>query len=436
MAIQQALERRGIHYGWVVVGVTFATLLLTAGAMSMPGLLLVPLQREFGWSNATVSVALSLRMAVFGLMAPFAAAFMLRFGLRAVMVVAVSLSAVGMALTAAVTQSWQLTIVWGFIIGGGTGLTALVLGATVANTWFTERRGVVVGLMTASSASGQLIFLPIFAQIDEILGWKSAVLVVAGVLLSLIPFILLLMRNKPADVGLLAYGEKLALSPAATPAASTENPIAASFRALRIAVRSRNFWVLSFGFMICGSSTNGLIGTHLISACSDVGILPVMAASLLALMGAFDLFGTVASGWLSDRYDNRYLLCIYYTLRGISLIFLPQALGSDLIALSLFAAFYGLDWFAALPPTIKLTTDTFGRNLAALVFGWMFVAHQIGASLAAFAAGWVRTMEATYTPAFVVSGILCIIGGVINLAIRLPSDDSKATKIEPNLNPA
>lgn len=435
MAIHQALERRGIHYGWIVVGVTFATLLTTAGAMSMPGLLLVPLQREFGWSNATVSVALSLRMAVFGLMAPFAAAFMLRFGLRAVMVAAVLLSAIGMALTAFVTQSWQLTVVWGLIVGGGTGLTALVLGATVANVWFVERRGVVVGLMTASSASGQLIFLPIFAQIDEILGWKSAVFVVAGVLLSLIPLILLLMRNRPSDVGLIAYGEKPSINARSEAAAPPQNPIAASFRALNVAVRSRNFWLLSFGFMICGSSTNGLIGTHLISACSDAGIVPVMAAGLLALMGAFDLFGTIASGWLSDRYDNRYLLFIYYTLRGVSLLFLPQALGTDLIALSLFAAFYGLDWFAALPPTIRLTTDTFGRNQAALVFGWMFVAHQIGASLAAFAAGWVRTMEATYTPAFVVSGILCIVGGLINLAIKLPTDKT-GLAVSPKLTTA
>ncbi len=414
MTTPQAVAERGWHYGWIVVGVTFLTLLTTAGAMSMPGLLLVPLQREFGWSTATISTALSLRMAVFGLMAPFAAAFMMRFGLRRMMMLAVTITAIGVGLTAFVSQSWQLTLLWGLIVGGGTGLTALVLGATVANVWFVQRRGLVVGLMTASSASGQLLFLPAFARINDAFGWRPVVFTVAASLACLIPIIALLMRNRPSDIGLKAYGET-GSEPA--PVRSTVNPIVASFQALSGAVRTRDFWLLSFGFLVCGSSTNGLIGTHLIAACSDAGIAALMAAGLLALMGAFDLFGTVMSGWLSDRYDNRTLLCVYYVLRGISLLFLPHALATDLVSLSIFAAFYGLDWFATLPPTIRLTTDRFGRMMAPLVFGWMFVAHQVGAALAAFGAGWTRTLDGTYAPAFIVSGVLCVIAGVMSLAI-------------------
>ncbi len=414
MTTPQAVAERGWHYGWIVVGVTFLTLLTTAGAMSMPGLLLVPLQREFGWSTATISTALSLRMAVFGLMAPFAAAFMMRFGLRRMMMLAVTITAIGVGLTAFVSQSWQLTLLWGLIVGGGTGLTALVLGATVANVWFVQRRGLVVGLMTASSASGQLLFLPAFARINDAFGWRPVVFTVAASLACLIPIIALLMRNRPSDIGLKAYGET-GSEPA--PVRSTVNPIVASFQALSSAVRTRDFWLLSFGFLVCGSSTNGLIGTHLIAACSDAGIAALMAAGLLALMGAFDLFGTVMSGWLSDRYDNRTLLCVYYVLRGISLLFLPHALATDLVSLSIFAAFYGLDWFATLPPTIRLTTDRFGRMMAPLVFGWMFVAHQVGAALAAFGAGWTRTLDGTYAPAFIVSGVLCVIAGVMSLAI-------------------
>ena len=286
-----ARTERRIHYGWIVAAVTFATLLTTAGAMSTPGLLIVPLQTEFGWSAGTVSTALSLRMAVFGLMAPFGATLLLQLGLRKVMLAAVSITGLGMALTAFVATPWQLAILWGLIVGGGTGLTALVLGATVANVWFVERRGLVVGLMTASSASGQLIFLPAFARINETWGWRPLVLVVAACLVCLVPIIFLLMVNRPADIGLKAYGEKA--DEQLSPQSNSFNPVAASFATLGSALRSRDFWLLSFGFLVCGSSTNGLIGTHFITACSDAGIVATLAAGLLALMGAFDLFGTV-----------------------------------------------------------------------------------------------------------------------------------------------
>jgi sugar phosphate permease len=415
MSLPTYLERRGIHYGWVVVAVTFLTLLTTAGAMSTPGVLLDPLQKEFGWSAATISVSLSVRMVVFGLMAPFAAAFMLRFGLRTVMTVAAIIVALGMAASAAVNAPWQLTLLWGFVVGGGTGMTALVLGATVANRWFVRRRGLVVGIMTASSATGQLLFLPAYAAIDTEFGWRAVLFTVAAVMLLLVPIIAWLMRDHPAQLGLSAYGEVGQPEPRAQLSAS--GAIAAAITALRTAVRSRDFWLLSSGFFVCGLSTNGLIGTHLIAACADHGIQEVRAAGLLAMMGAFDLAGTVASGWLSDRWSNRNLLCIYYALRGLSLIFLPFALDSNLVTLSIFAAFYGLDWFATLPPTTRLTTTAFGRTMAPLVFGWMFVAHQAGASVAALGAGLTRTVEGTYVPAFLLSGVLCVIAGLLCLLI-------------------
>jgi MFS family permease len=409
-------QRPGLHYGWVIVAVTFTTLLVTAGGMSMPGLLIVSLQKEFGWSTATISMPLSLRLAVFGLMAPFSAALMLRFGLRKIMTIAVSITAAGIGLTAFVSQPWQLGLLWGLVVGGGTGMTALVLGATVANTWFVQRRGVVIGLMTASSASGQLLFLPLFARINDAYGWRTLAGLVACILFCLVPMIALLMRNRPADMGLVPYGSPLGTE-ISIPKPPAENPIVMSLKALRVAVGSKNFWLLCFGFFVCGLSTNGLIGTHLIAACGDHGIAEVTAAGLLAMMGAFDLFGTVASGWLSDKYDNRYLLCIYYILRGLSLVYLPIALGMDLLSISLFAAFYGLDWFASLPPTIRLTTDRFGSAMGPLVFGWMFIAHQTGASVAAYGAGLTRTLDGTYAPAFGLSGLLCVVAGFASLAI-------------------
>jgi predicted MFS family arabinose efflux permease len=419
-------EKSGFHYGWVVVGITFLTLLVTAGAMSTPGLLLVAFQKDFGWSTATISTALSLRLAVFGLMAPFAAALMLRFGLRRIMMVAVAITAAGVGLTALIDQSWQLTLLWGIVVGGGTGMTALVLGATVANSWFVQRRGLVVGLMTASSASGQLLFLPLFAKISDDYGWRTLVVVVACVLLCLLPAIAIFMRNRPSDIGLTPYGSPAGTRVAA-PAAPSENPAVMSFRALQTAVRSKNFWLLVFGFFVCGLSTSGLIGTHLIAACGDHGIAEVTAAGMIALIGLFDLFGTVGSGWLSDKYDNRALLCVYYVGRGLSLLFLPVALGFDLWTVSLFAVFYGLDWFATLPPTIRLTTAKFGLSSGPLVFGWMFVAHQIGAAIAAYGAGVTRTLEGTYAPAFALSGFLCIVAGFACLLISDRKSESEPT---------
>jgi MFS family permease len=423
-------EKSGFHYAWVVVGITFLTLLVTAGAMSTPGLLLVALQKDFGWSTATISTSLSLRLAVFGLMAPFAAALMLRFGLRKIMLVAVATTAIGVGLTALVDQSWQLTLLWGIVVGGGTGMTALVLGATVANSWFAQRRGLVIGLMTASSASGQLLFLPLFAKISNDYGWRTLVVVVACVLLCLLPAIAIFMRNRPSDIGLVPYGSPPGTK-VAVPAAPAENPVVMSFRALQNAARSKNFWLLCFGFFICGLSTSGLIGTHLIAACSDHGIAEVTAAGMIALIGFFDLFGTVGSGWLSDKYDNRILLFIYYVGRGLSLIFLPVALGIDLWTVSLFAVFYGLDWFATLPPTIRLTTQKFGLSSGPLVFGWMFVAHQIGAAIAAYGAGVTRTLDGTYAPAFALSGFLCIVAGFACLLIsdRKSESDVKLSPV-------
>jgi sugar phosphate permease len=440
MSVASFLNRRDAHYGWVVVGITFVTLLTMAGAMSTPSVLLEPLQKEFGWSTATISVALSVRMAVFGLMAPFAAALMLRFGLRAIMATSAIIVACGMLASTAVNAPWQLTALWGLVVGGGTGMTALVLGATVANRWFVHRRGLVIGIMTASSATGQLLFLPGYAMIDETYGWRAVMYAVGVALFLLVPLIVWLMRNDPADLGLRAYGEPLT-SDAAQPIQAAQKvapagAIAAAFGALRMAVVSKDFWLLSSGFFVCGLSTNGLIGSHLIAACSDHGIAEVKAAGLLALMGAFDLVGTIGSGWLSDRWSNQKLLFIYYSLRGLSLIFLPMALDNSFYTISIFAVFYGLDWFATLPPTIRLTTTSFGRTLGPLVFGWMFVAHQVGAALAAYGAGLTRTVEGTYAPAFVTSGVLCFVAGLLSLFIgrTVFSDDKPAdvTSIAPS----
>ena len=172
-------------------------------------------------------------------------------------------------------------------------------------------------------------------------------------------------------------------------------------------------------FFVCGLSTNGLIQTHWISLCGDYGVAPVAAAGALAAIGAFDFVGTILSGWLSDRFDNRWLLFVYYGLRGLSLIALPFT-DFSVVGLSAFAVFYGLDWVATVPPTVRLTVERFGAEKANLTFGWIFTAHQLGAATAAFGAGAFRTELMTYLPALYVAGVACVIAAALALTIGRP----------------
>jgi MFS family permease len=418
-ALAAALARRNIHYGWIVVAVTFLTMLVTAGAMGAPGVLIVPLEREFGWDNAQISSALALRLLLFGVFGPFAAAFMNRFGLRRVMICALALVVAGFVASLAMTHVWQLVLLWGVVIGVGTGLTAIVLAATVAARWFTQRRGLVVGLLSASSATGQLVFLPLIADLTERFGWRIALVFVCGLLAAAALAALALMRDRPSDLNLPPYGESAVLPP--PPAgAGLMSLLTAPLEVLSDAARVPLFWVLFGTFFICGLSTNGLIQTHFITLCGDYGLTAVSAASVLAMMGVFDFIGTIGSGWLADRFDNRWLLFWYYGLRGLSLLYLPFT-SFTFYGLSLFAVFYGLDWIATVPPTVKLTADRFGRERAGMVFGWVFAGHQIGAATAAFGAGFSRTEFASYLPAFFVAGMLCLVAAMLVLTIAKPS---------------
>jgi MFS family permease len=413
-----ALARRHIYYGWVVVAVTFLTMLVTAGAMGAPGVLIVPLEHEFGWDNAQISSALALRLLLFGLFGPFAAAFMNRFGLRRVMICAAILITSGLLLSLAMTQVWQLVLLWGVVVGVGTGLTAVVLAATVAARWFTHRRGLVVGMLTASSATGQLVFLPLIASLTDHFGWRLALVFVCGLLAVAALLALALMRDRPSDLNLPPYGES-AVVPPPPQAVGLKSLLWSPLEALREAARVPLFWVLFATFFICGCSTNGLIQTHFITFCGDYGLAAVTAAGVLAMMGVFDFVGTIGSGWLSDRVDNRWLLFWYYALRGLSLLYLPFTTFT-FYGLSLFAVFYGLDWIATVPPTVKLTADRFGRERAGMVFGWVFVGHQLGAATAALGAGFSRTEFASYLPAFFAAGALCILAAALVLMIAKP----------------
>lgn len=418
-----------IHPAWVVAAVAFVALIGAAGFRAAPGVLMVPLQDEFGWSRGTLSLAVGVNLVLFGLTAPFAAALMDRFGLRRVTACALLLIAAGAGLSVFVQASWQLVLTWGVLIGLGTGSMALVFAATVAQRWFVERRGLVTGILTAGSATGQLVFLPLVAVVAEHTGWRLASLVIAAAALAVVPLVVVFLRDHPADRGVTAYGApESAQQPAEevrppvqefdqVPQAVRPNAARQAVLALRDASHSRTFWALMAGFAICGATTNGLIGTHFVPAAHDHGMGETTAAGLLAVVGVFDIVGTIASGWLTDRYDPRVLLGCYYLFRGVGLALLPVLL-SDAVhpSIDAFVVIYGLDWVATVPPTVALCREAFGAS-GTVVFGWVFASHQVGAAIASVAAGFTRDRTGTYTAAWFSAALLCVVAAVVSVRV-------------------
>ncbi|MBP2320591.1 sugar phosphate permease [Kibdelosporangium banguiense] len=411
---QLEVRTRRVHWAWWVAGVAFISLLGAAGFRAAPSVLIDPLHQEFGWSRGTISFAVSVNLVLYGLISPFAAALMERLGMRKVVAGALALVAAGAGLTVFMTASWQLVLFWGIFVGVGTGSMAMAFVATVTSRWFVKHRGLVSGVLTAAGATGQLIFLPVVANMATDLGWRPASLVIAAVALLVVPIVLIFLRDHPHDVGTTALGAETDEPP----------PVAnkgAARRALQVlgtSVRSGTFWMLAGGFAICGASTNGLVGTHFVPAAHDHGVPMTTAAGLLALVGIFDVAGTIFSGWLTDRIDPRWLLGAYYALRGGSLLLLPHLFGPTVEPpMWAFIIFYGLDWVATVPPTVALCRDKFGVS-GPIVFGWVFASHQLGAAVAAFAAGTTRDHLGSYDLAWYGAGALCMIAALLSISIR------------------
>ena len=403
-----------LHYAWVVAAVTFLVLLLTAGVRAAPGVLIVPLENEFHWPRSTISFAIGVNLLLYGLIGPFAAALIDRFGVRRTMSAALAVSAAAVALTPAMRQSWQLVLLWGVVVGASCGVIGNFLAAFIATRWFRVRQGLVVGVLTAANAAGQLIFLPTMASFAMTAGWRPMSLLLAASVAAFVPLIALLMRNRPEDLGLAPYGDNRAVRPAP---AQDGNPLTLAFRAFNKNARSRDFWLITSSYFVCGASTNGLIGTHLIPACVDHGLAEVTGAGLLAATGVFSFLGGTLSGWLSDRWDNRLLLAWYYGLRGLSLLYLPFAFDMSVYGLSLFSIFYGLDWIAGVPPTVRLLSRVVGTERTGIMVAWITVIHQIGGALAAYVGGVLRISFGSYLEAFLLAGLLCFAAALMALSI-------------------
>ncbi|MFB6630137.1 MFS transporter [Streptomyces sp. NPDC056362] len=402
-----------VHRAWFVAAVTFVTIIGAAAFASLPGLLIEPLHQEFDWSRGTIGFAVSVNLALYGLTAPFAAALMDRFGIRKVVAVALTIISAGSLLTVWMTAAWQLVLYWGVLVGLGSGSMALAFAATVTNRWFVARRGLVTGILTAAGASGQLIFLPLLSWLVERHGWRPAAVTVSLAALAVVPFVWLLLRDHPADVRLAPYGGEYAEKPAPVTGAARR-----AVTVLLKAARTGPFWLLAGSFAICGASTNGLVKTHFVPAAHDHGMPVTAAAGLLAVIGVFDVVGTIASGWFTDRFSPRRLLAVYYALRGVSLLFLPMLLAPSVHPPMLFfIVFYGLDWVATVPPTIALCREHYGED-SAIVFGWVLASHQVGAAAIAFAGGVARDVFGTYDVVWYASGALCAAAALMALVIR------------------
>jgi MFS family permease len=401
-----------IHYAWIVVTLMFIVILASVGVRATPGVLIVPLQQAFGWNAAVISGAVSLNILLFGLVGPFAAGMIQTIGLKRTILASMSLLVLGAGLSAFITNIWELYLTWGVLVGLGSGAGMVGLATAIANRWFVHRRGLVVGLLTASNASGQLVFLPLLASLVVAHGWSFAPFVVALVILCLMPVVMLVLPESPAEIGLGPFGstEVTPLPPLAG------NPFMIAISGLMRGAKSVDFWLLFVSFAVCGFSTNGLVGTHLIPFCIDHGIPEVNAASLLAAMGVFDLIGTTMSGYLTDRFNSRTLLFWYYGLRGLSLAILPFT-DFSVVSLAVFSVFYGLDWVATVPPTVTLTNEVFGKKDAPVMVSWIVAGHQIGGALAAFGAGETRYLAGSYVPAFLASGVACMMAAILVLRI-------------------
>ena len=413
--IQTTSRPFGRRYAFIIVGAIFLALMGAAGLRAAPGVLMLPLEKAFGWNRGLLSAAAGLGIFLYGLTGPFAAALMQSFGVRRTAALALSLMAVSAGLSSLMTEPWHYLATWGVMTGLGSGAVAMVLGATVVNRWFVTQRGLMMGLLMAASATGSLIFLPGMAAIAERGGWRPVVLAIAAVMAVLAVIVWLLVPESPASIGQKPYGADDDYVPVVPP--PTGGALKLAFVTLGRAAKTRPFWLLFGSFFVCGLTTNGLIGVHMIAMCGDQGLPETRAASLLALMGLFDLVGTLASGWLTDRYDPRKLLFVYYLFRGLSLIVLPFT-DFSLTSLAIFAVFYGLDWVATVPPTARLATDIFGERDGPIVFGWIAVGHQAGAATAAIGAGLLRASQGRYLEAFLIAGVTAVGAAVASLLIK------------------
>jgi sugar phosphate permease len=400
-----------LHYAWIVLGTTTLVLLTSGGVRAAIGVFIKPLETEFGWSRTLLSFAVAVSIALYGLTGPVVGRLADRWGPRWVLAAGVTLVGIGTMAGAAATQFWHFFVAVGLIAAIGSSAAAAPVAATVATRWFDRHRGLVLGINGAGMAAGQLVVLPLAMALVAFLGWRGAFLSLgAGLVLIVVPLTAALIRNDPKDIGLLAYG---ATAPARVLTATQQ---AAERTSVAEAVRTWPFLLLCGSFWVCGYTTFGVILAHFIPHATDHGFQPQQAAEALGIMGAMNIVGTIASGWLCDRFGPKVPLALYYLFRGVSLFFLPFV--TTVPGLFAFAALFGLNFISTVPATTTLTARIYGRYSVGELSGWIFASHQLGGAIGSVASGWLFDRAGDYTLAFHVAGAWALLATVMVLAIR------------------
>ncbi|WP_032793682.1 MULTISPECIES: MFS transporter [Streptomyces] len=404
------------HRAWVIAVVAGAAI-VTAGAFTtVPGLLVTPLHENYAWDRGQIALAASVNMILFGLTAPFAAALMDRVGIRRVVVGALLLVSAGALLTSFMSQPWQLVAYWGVLIGLGSGCLTMTFAASITADWFDKRRGLVTGALSSSSHLGQLIFLPLLAWSVDRFDWRPPVVTLAFVALAVAALVFLLLRDHPADVGAKPYGAtEFVPKPDRVPGAARR-----TIAVLVAALRTGPFWLLAGMFVICGASTNGIMWSNWAPAAHDHGMAVTAAASMLSLIGIFSALGAIFSGWLTDRFDPRRLLTVYFAIRALTLLALPLVFTSTVTVLMIaFVVVYGLVDVATVPPVIELSRRVYGED-GPIVFGWANSAHQLGAGASAFLGATARDLFGTYDVVWTALSVACVVAALMALVVRAP----------------
>ena len=418
LKLERVLAEKGIHYAWFMAFISFFLLIFSSSAASTPAVLMLPIIKAFGWSITDISAIIGALFIIVAVAAPFGTAFMLRLGLTKIVVTSCASLIAGLGLTAFAFKKWHLFFSMGTLLGLASGILGLGFAATVATRWFAEKRGLVIGILAASWAAGQIMLVPFIAWIVSNFDWQYGVIpgvTGAGVCLLLFVFF---GKNWPSDLSLMPYGAET--NPNIAKTEQGENPVKKSFAVLFNCSKHPGFWILSSTFFICGFTSNGLVSQHFIPFCADNNVGIIVASSYLATIGLFNFIGSIGSGWLADKFDNYKLLATFYGVRGLSLVYLPFS-SLDVFYLTLWAIFFGLDFIATIPPTGRFCSKFFGSIDGPIAFAWIFSIHQIGAASAAYGAGRARDIFLTYEPVFLLAGIACFIATLLLLGFRLTS---------------
>jgi MFS family permease len=404
--------RGALHDAWIVLGAVMIIMLLASGLRAVFGVFIKPIEATFGWDRASLSGVAALSLLLLGAVGPVAGWLADRWGPRRVIVFGCLILAAGTVLSSQVMSLWQIYLSAGVLMAVGGGGIQMSTAATVAARWFEARRGLVLGILGGAMSAGQLVIIPLAVWLTLHHGWRQSFLWLGIALLIIaLPLALWFVKDDPARYGLQPYGAGQSRPEGGQHPKTPERRVP-----IGEAMQVPAFWLLASTFFVCGYTTGGLVLTHLVPHAADHGFSEMNAAQAMGVMGALNILGTVASGWICDHFGRKGPLAFYYAVRGLSLLFLLYVW--NVPSLNLFAAIFGLNYISTVPATTTLTANIFGRYSIGTLSGWIYFAHQVGAALGAAVGGWMFQATGSYGWAFVSGAVLAFVAAALALAIK------------------